>query len=213
MSTTIQPHQRRVIEELRELREKAAKLCAFTLSLRFAQLPFLERAAMRQQLAGMSTYVEALERRLDLWEIRVHPLPEYEPTNEQRSAAAIRTLEAKGYTWSGAEFWKPPLGKAPEWSSCWAQAADMTENCAQVSEALQAFAEDQTGDNAAGIVAAVLEFKASQPVEAPSVEDIERCWRDSSGTRYGFVRFAREVAAACAVRWGISMVKPKESEQ
>ncbi|WP_230944262.1 hypothetical protein [Burkholderia cepacia] len=30
--------------------------------------------------------------------------------------AAVRTLEAKGYTYvDGAEQWKPPLGKAPAW--------------------------------------------------------------------------------------------------
>jgi hypothetical protein len=46
---------------------------------------------------------------------RIHELTE-RALNEleggaERAAAAIRTLEAKGYTWRGGEHWAPPLGE------------------------------------------------------------------------------------------------------
>lgn len=31
-----------------------------------------------------------------------------------RATAAIRTLEAKGYTWRGGEQWAPPIGNPPD---------------------------------------------------------------------------------------------------
>ena len=31
-----------------------------------------------------------------------------------RANAAIRTLEANGYSWRGGEQWAPPIGKAPD---------------------------------------------------------------------------------------------------
>ncbi len=30
-----------------------------------------------------------------------------------KERAAVETLESKGYTWHGGQFWKPPIGKAP----------------------------------------------------------------------------------------------------
>lgn len=30
-----------------------------------------------------------------------------------KERAAVETLEVKGYTWHGGQFWKPPIGKAP----------------------------------------------------------------------------------------------------
>lgn len=34
--------------------------------------------------------------------------------NKQNSA--VKTLEALGYTYSGGELWKPPIGKAPDFN-------------------------------------------------------------------------------------------------
>ncbi|WP_353627556.1 hypothetical protein ABNQ24_12380 [Ralstonia pseudosolanacearum] len=37
------------------------------------------------------------------------------PQSDHRSLSAVRTLERMRYTYSGAELWKPPLGKPPVW--------------------------------------------------------------------------------------------------
>lgn len=42
--------------------------------------------------------------------------PVYTLETVAAAMAAIRTLEAKGYTYNGAELWKPPVGAAPDFN-------------------------------------------------------------------------------------------------
>lgn len=35
--------------------------------------------------------------------------------DDHRSVSAVRTLEMKGYTYNGAQQWRPPIGKPPVW--------------------------------------------------------------------------------------------------
>lgn len=45
---------------------------------------------------------------------RTLELPGHQAPRElERAAAAIATLERMGYTYHGAELWKPPLGRRP----------------------------------------------------------------------------------------------------
>ena len=49
--------------------------------------------------------------------LRKIPKPEptlLEPTMAKESSA-IKTLESKGYTYHGGEYWKPPLGPIPDY--------------------------------------------------------------------------------------------------
>lgn len=36
------------------------------------------------------------------------------PINRDLAAAAIRTLQAKGYSWTGGTHWRPPIGQPPD---------------------------------------------------------------------------------------------------
>lgn len=54
------------------------------------------------------------------------------------AAAALKTLEHLGYTWVGGEQWKPPIGKAPDFSLLDAKNARIAELEARLAAAPQA---------------------------------------------------------------------------
>lgn len=47
------------------------------------------------------------------------------PADFGKDLAARRTLERLGFTWHGAEFWKPPLGAAPDFDLLDAKQAEL----------------------------------------------------------------------------------------
>lgn len=73
--------------------------------------------------------------------------------------AISQGLEARDFldSWRHGDTSEWPEFKPPEARPVWFRALDLAVDNKQVSEALEAFANDQTGDNAIAIVVAVLE--------------------------------------------------------
>lgn len=64
MTTDIQPHQQRMLDEVQELNGRIAKLGAFMCTPVFANLAIDERLDMLSQLGAMADYSAALARRI-----------------------------------------------------------------------------------------------------------------------------------------------------
>ncbi len=62
-------------------------------------------------------------------------------TDSAEPTAAIKTLQGLGYAYHGAELWKPPLGKKPDFDLIDALRAQLAERDALLRRALGAMAE------------------------------------------------------------------------
>lgn len=79
-----------------------------------------------------------------------------------KELAAVRTLEALGYTYHGSEQWKPPIGKAPDF--------DLIDRLKAENEALkEIISECATACGAAVSTECSLEFMKMLPQEIASV--------------------------------------------
>jgi hypothetical protein len=67
-AATLVPHQQRVLEETKQLAERAEKLEAFLSSLAFKELATDERCDLREQHLYMLHYLTVLRRRIGRWE-------------------------------------------------------------------------------------------------------------------------------------------------
>jgi len=66
-TSKLQPHQQRVVDELKELRSKTVKLELFTCGDLFDELPLPERYLLENQLFVMMTYSKILSQRISLF--------------------------------------------------------------------------------------------------------------------------------------------------
>ena len=62
--SALQPHQQRVVDEHRDLDEKAIKLSVFVDGIAFAGLDSVDRALLREQLVVMRQYLYVLKQRI-----------------------------------------------------------------------------------------------------------------------------------------------------
>ena len=60
--------KQRVVDELKELSERTAKLVKFTLSEEFSKLTSTMQYLMKDQVRMMLEYGDILRRRLDIWD-------------------------------------------------------------------------------------------------------------------------------------------------
>ena len=61
----MQPHQERVIAELKELSDKHDKLCQFLVGTVFSTLSNAEQSRLRRQCAYMGLYRDVLTERIE----------------------------------------------------------------------------------------------------------------------------------------------------
>lgn len=61
----MQPHEERVVQELKDLSEKLEKLTAFIDGEVYNSLPTLEQARLRRQFVVMQNYESILKERID----------------------------------------------------------------------------------------------------------------------------------------------------
>jgi hypothetical protein len=66
----MKPHEQRVLDEHKELSEKIGKLSYFLTTPQFYELPLVQRHLLIEQEKAMNQYVDILEIRISMFEVK-----------------------------------------------------------------------------------------------------------------------------------------------
>ncbi|WP_321799768.1 hypothetical protein [Burkholderia sp. BCC1988] len=160
----------------------------------------LLQRAVREHPATFATEVWRVTPTQIAWVVgmlRKTAAPQPPAQADARGAAAVRTLETKGYTYTeGAELWRPPLGKAPAWLKHDTQAVHdvIAERRRQIEQEGWTPEHDDEHDNCEMALAAIVYAESAVGYHAtcPDTWPWSPTWFKSTTPR-------RDLVKACAL--------------